>query len=80
MKYFELASRRHSEIIKTALLPAIAAGLGRAALAAGRAVIRRPITSGMAALTTADVAGSAKRMANMAKQRVGVSPQTWGTI
>ena len=52
---FKLASKRHDEIVKEAAFGAVASMFGRAALSAGKAVMKRPLTALGAGLTGADV-------------------------
>lgn len=69
-RLFDLAERRHNEISKVAFAPlaAIAGGFGRAALTAGRTLIRHPGKVLGATLTGMELgdamSGAAKRSVN----------------
>lgn len=60
MKYFDLAAKRHSEIIKEAWLAPVIGAAARFAAPVARFAARKPLTTLGTALTAAEIAGGAK--------------------
>jgi hypothetical protein len=65
---FNSLSEMHDAIVKEAFLPAIVAGIGRAALGTGKFMVKRPLASLGVGLTAMDVGSAGAKGAQRAAE------------